>query len=351
MIIPTLPTDETIFRAAGVLQQGGLVAFPTETVYGLGADAFNPLAVARIFAVKQRPQFDPLIVHVAHMDELARVAEADSFLVRRLAEAFWPGPLTLVLPKKSAIPDIVTAGLPTVAVRIPAHGVALRLIKLAQRPVAAPSANPFGRISPTTASHVVRFLGDQVDVILDGGPCTMGMESTILSLADENLPVLLRPGAIPVEDLRRIVGDVHLPDLKLQQVAAPGMLPSHYAPRTPVRMFSENSQRSVAEWTRIGLLAFTPPANTDGFETVEVFSATGDLKEAAANLFAALHRLDEAGLDLIVAERAPQLGLGAAINDRITRAACHRRQESADTPDSDRYRQGMESKADTASSK
>jgi L-threonylcarbamoyladenylate synthase len=321
MIISTVPTDEIVFRAAGILRQGGLEAFPTETVYGLGADAFNSLAVARIFAVKQRPRFDPLIVHVAHMDELAQVAEADSSLVRRLAEAFWPGPLTLVLPKKSAIPDIVTAGLPTVAVRIPDHKLARRLIELAQRPVAAPSANPFGRISPTTAAHVARYLGDQVDMILDGGPCAVGVESTILSLVDETWPVLLRPGAIPVEGLRRIVGDVNLPDLKLQQVAAPGMLPSHYAPWTPVRMLAEDSQHGAAEGMRIGLLAFTPPADTDGFQTVEVLSTTGDLKEAAANLFAALHRLDEAGLDFIMAERAPQQGLGAAINDRITRAA------------------------------
>ena len=324
MGISELPTEETLFRAAGVLRQGGLVAFPTETVYGLGADAFNPLAVAHIFAVKQRPQFDPLIVHVAHMNELARVAEADSSLVGRLTEAFWPGPLTLVLPKKSTIPDIVTAGLPTVAVRIPDHELARRLIELAQRPVAAPSANPFGRVSPTTATHVDRFLGDQVDIILDGGPCAMGVESTILSLVDETRPVLLRPGAIPVEDLHRILGDVHLPDLKRQQVTAPGMLPSHYAPRTPVRMLWRIGSMSAAEGMRIGLLAFTPPADTDGFQTVEVLSATGDLKEAAANLFAALHRLDEAGLDLIVAERAPQQGLGVAINDRITRAACRR---------------------------
>ncbi len=319
-----LPTDQALSQAAMILQKGGLVAFPTETVYGLGADAFNPLAVARIFAVKQRPQFDPLIVHVAHIDELARVAETDSPLVGRLAKAFWPGPLTLVLPKKSAIPDIVTAGLPTVAVRIPDHKLARRLIELAQRPVAAPSANPFGRISPTTATHVACFLGDQVDMILDGGPCAVGVESTILSLVDETRPVLLRPGAIPVEDLYCILGDVHLPDRKLQQVTAPGMLPSHYAPRTPVRMRLEDSQYDAAEGMRIGLLAFTPPADTDGFQTVEVLSATGDLKEAAANLFAALHRLDEAGLDLIVAERAPQQGLGVAINDRITRAACRR---------------------------
>jgi L-threonylcarbamoyladenylate synthase len=323
MVVKTLlPTDETVFRAVRFLQQGGLVAFPTETVYGLGADAFNSIAVARIFDVKQRPLFDPLIIHIAHMDELKRLVEADSFLVRRLAEAFWPGPLTLVLPKKRSVPDIVTAGLPTVAVRIPCHGVARRLIELAECPVAAPSANPFGMLSPTTAAHVASLLGDRVDMILDGGPCTMGVESTILSLVDETRPVLLRQGAIPVEDLRRIVGDVYLPDLGRHQVEAPGMLPGHYAPRTPIRLLSEDSQPVAAEGMRIGLLAFTRPADADGFQILEVLSATGDLKEAAANLFAALHRLDEAGLDYIVAERVPQQGIGAAINDRLTRAAC-----------------------------
>lgn len=324
MVKPTEATEESLSRAAEVLRQGGLVAFPTETVYGLGADAQNPLAVARIFEVKERPRFDPLIVHVAHLEGLHPLAEADSPLVRRVAAAFWPGPLTLVLPKKGTVPDIVTAGLPTVAVRIPNHPVALRLLELAKRPVAAPSANPFGRISPTTAAHVARFLGEKVEMILDGGACTMGVESTILSLVDENRPLLLRPGAVPIEELRRIVGDVGLPDPKTQEVMAPGMLPGHYAPRTPMGMRSEGLPRRAGAGMRIGLLAFTPPADGGEFQALEVLSAAGDLKEAAANLFAALHRLDEAGLDFIVIEKVPPQGIGAAINDRLLRAACRR---------------------------
>lgn len=322
MVEPTPPTEQTLSEAARLLRHGELVAFPTETVYGLGADALNPLAVARIFEAKQRPRFDPLIVHVAHVDDLIPLAEADSRLVRRVADAFWPGPLTLVLPRKSIIPDIVTAGLPTVAVRIPGHRVALRLLERVQRPVAAPSANPFGRISPTTATHVARFLGDRVKMILDGGACAMGLESTILSLVDETRPVLLRPGAIPAEELRRVVGDVYPPDPKTKQPEAPGMLPSHYAPRTPLRMAAGYPQDGGAERMRIGLLAFTPPGDPGRFQAMEVLSETGDLKEAAANLFAALHRLDEAGLDLILVDKIPQQGIGAAINDRLTRAAC-----------------------------
>jgi L-threonylcarbamoyladenylate synthase len=320
------PTDQALSQAAAILQQGGLVAFPTETVYGLGADALNPRAVARIFDVKQRPQFDPLIVHVAREEQLGELADAGSETVKALAKAFWPGPLTLVLPRKKAVPDIVTAGLPTVAVRMPNHGVALRLIELARCPIAAPSANPFGRISPTTAAHVANFLGDQLEMIIDGGPCTMGVESTILSLVDEARPLLLRPGALPVEDLRRIVGEIHLPNPAQHSVAAPGMLPGHYAPRTPIRIFSDEVPCDILPGEkRIGMLAFTPPAAGGTFQAMEVLSSAGDLKEAAANLFAALHHLDEAGLDVILAQRVPNRGVGIAINDRLTRAA-HRGQ-------------------------
>lgn len=308
-------------RAALILRSGGLVAFPTETVYGLGADALNAAAVARIYSVKRRPRFDPLIVHVSHLESLEPLVKTDSGLVRKLAEAFWPGPLSLVLPKKDIVPDIVTAGLPTVAVRIPNQRVALKLIELSGRPIAAPSANLFGRISPTTAAHVAAFLPPQVEMILDGGPCRIGVESTILSLADDECPVLLRPGGVPLEDLQRLVGEIRLPDPANKKITAPGMLPSHYAPRTPLRILSQAVSPDHFSGKRIGLLAFKEPGDATKYHSVEILSRTGDVAEAAVNLFAALHRLDTDGLDLILAESVPETGIGFAVADRLRRAA------------------------------
>ncbi|HDZ91979.1 MAG: threonylcarbamoyl-AMP synthase [Deltaproteobacteria bacterium] len=307
-------------QGAGIIREGGLVAFPTETVYGLGADAFNPRAVARTFQVKERPLFDPLIVHVAEMGDLDALAHGLSHLASRLIEAFWPGPLTLVLPKRDTVPHIVTAGLETVAVRMPAHQVALQLIRLSQRPITGPSANLFGRISPTTARHVHDQLGDRIEGILDGGPCRVGIESTIISLADPAQPEILRAGGVSVEEIRDVIGPVRIPHGRGGPVQAPGMLLNHYSPGTPLRIL-EGHQKAPSGGCRAGLLAFKSPGNSQGYEAVEVLSREGDLQEAAANLFAALHRLDGAGLDLILAEPVPRRGLGLAIMDRLERAS------------------------------
>ncbi|HEY2250714.1 MAG TPA: L-threonylcarbamoyladenylate synthase [Planctomycetaceae bacterium] len=321
--------DSEITNAAAILRGGGLVAFPTETVYGLGANALDERAVARVFEVKARPRFDPLIVHVAEMRWLGRLTTDFPPLARRLAERFWPGPLTLVLPKTSAVPDLVTAGGLTVAIRIPDHPVALRLLRAVDLPIAAPSANPFGQISPTCAEHVREQLGPKIDLILDGGLCRVGVESTVLQLTPEG-PLLLRPGGTTLEEIEGLIGKVQLPvvsqaGLPGPALVSPGTLAQHYAPRTAlVLRTGEMASAGKAEldlgW-RVGLLAFRASDDDARFDRVEVLSRTGDLREAAANLFAALRRLDAAGLDLIVAEKCPDIGLGRALNDRLRRAA------------------------------
>jgi L-threonylcarbamoyladenylate synthase len=296
-------------RAAAQIRGGGVVAFPTETVYGLGASALDVRAVARIFEIKRRPSFDPLIVHIASARDLRRVALAEDPRARRLAQRFWPGPLTLVLPKRPAIPDLVTAGLPTVGVRVPDHPVAWRLIREAGVPIAAPSANPFGYLSPTTAEHVERHLGRDVDLILDGGPCRVGIESTVVSLVEKKV-LLLRPGGTPAEEIRRIVGSLRAARRAGQ---APGQLPSHYAPRTPLAPLGARVRG------RVGLLAYR--SARPGFAAVEVLSPAGDLREAAARLFGCLRSLDAAGLDAILYEPVPRRGLGRAILDRLRRGS------------------------------
>ncbi len=305
--------------AATLLQEGGLVALPTETVYGLGANALDPIAVAKIFAAKERPFFDPLIVHLADVDWTPRVVSEFPPVARMLAARFWPGPLTLVLPKADAIPDLVTSGLPTVAVRVPDHDLTRRVLRKANLPVAAPSANPFGRLSPTTAEHVRQLLGHRIDAILDGGPCRVGVESTILKIDGDRVK-LLRPGGIPIEEIEVLVGpiDRHNPPSS-GQPEAPGMLDSHYAPQTALKLVSEVP--SVPEWTRTGLLLLREADSHRNFAMVEILSPTGDLVIAAANFFQAMHRLDAAGLDGIVALEFPDQGLGRALNDRLRRAA------------------------------
>jgi len=304
-------------KASGIIRRAGLVAFPTETVYGLGADAFNPSAVARIFEVKNRPHFDPLIVHIADFESLEKIADKISPLAQKLMKSFWPGPLTLVLPKKAVIPDIVTAGLPTVAVRIPNHPVALELIRLADVPIAAPSANPFGYLSPTTALHVESQLGDKVDFILDAGACSIGIESTILDLSGDT-PTLLRPGGVTLEALEAVMGPIslHRGD-GMEKPKAPGLLSQHYSPRTPIRMLGS---LPLNAHEKKGLLAFKSLPKAGIFEMTEVLSSAGDLSEAAINLFSCLHRLDQAGLDRIYVEPVPEMGLGKAIMDRLRRA-------------------------------
>jgi L-threonylcarbamoyladenylate synthase len=310
--------NRTIYRAAEIIKEGGIVAFPTETVYGLGADAFNPLAVARIFEVKRRPYFDPLIIHVANPSNVEELVIEIPSNARKLIEKLWPGPLTVVLFKEENIPDIVSAGLPTVAIRMPNHSMALALIKECKCPIAAPSANPFGYLSPTTAEHVRDQLGDQVDLILDGGPCPVGVESTILSFLEEK-PRLLRPGGVSLEEIESIIGKVEISPVE-DRPSAPGMLLRHYAPRTPIVLDWNEKNLNLYRDKNIGLLVFQEPKDNLKFHSVEVLSTKGDLREAAANLFAAIRRLDALNLDLIVAESIPEVGLGRAIMDRLQRA-------------------------------
>ncbi len=319
-----VPAEPNIEQAARQIDAGGLVAFPTETVYGLGANAFDAIAVARIFELKARPQFDPLIVHIADVADVECLATSFPHAARVLVEQFWPGPLTVVLPKQPIVPDIVTAGLPSVAIRLPDHPIALALIRAARVPIAAPSANPFGRVSPTTAAHVDEQLDERLEWILDGGPCRVGVESTIVSFLGPT-PSLLRPGGVPLEVLEAAIGPVTvhpsaIPSSAADRPLAPGQLASHYAPSTPLQLLI-NSDASQFRGQRVGLLSFRSPSNRTGWAAIEVLSERGDLGEAAANLFAAIRRLDAAGLDLIIAEPLPEAGLGNAIMDRLRRAS------------------------------
>jgi L-threonylcarbamoyladenylate synthase len=312
--------DEAIHQAAEIIKRGGIVAFPTETVYGLGANVFNPLAVARVFEVKGRPYFDPLIVHVATYTDLDKLVTEIPSDAKKLMERFWPGPLTVVLLKKEEVPDIVTAGLPTVAVRMPKHPMTLSLIELTDCPIVGPSANPFGYLSPTTAGHVQDQLGDQIDCILDGGPCEVGVESTIVSFFEKR-PMLLRSGGVPLEEIGSIIGRVEIRPINEEKPFAPGMLPRHYAPRTPIVLDWSKKDLDSYKDKKIGFLAFQEQKNFLKFHQIEVLSKKGDLREAAANLFSAIRRLDAHNLDLILAEAVPEIGLGRAIMDRLRRAS------------------------------
>jgi L-threonylcarbamoyladenylate synthase len=311
-------TDDAIRLAARLLREGRLVAFPTETVYGLGADATNGRAVAAIFAAKGRPRFNPLIVHLAGIAEAQRHAEFTP-LAHRLAAAFWPGPLTLVLERsaQSDLSDLVSAGLATVALRVPDHPIAQALLAAVERPLAAPSANRSGRLSPTRAEHVEADLGDAAALILDGGPTAHGLESTVIDARGES-PVLLRSGAVTAETIEDVLGASLLRRMPAgAQPVAPGQLASHYAPRAMLRLGATDVKEGEA------LLAFGPDAPPTSGPTINL-SATGDLIEAAANLFAALRALDETGAKTIAVMPIPQRGLGEAINDRLRRAAAPR---------------------------
>jgi L-threonylcarbamoyladenylate synthase len=320
----TCPIGTDVPHAASILRNGGLVAFATETVYGLGVNALDANAVASVFEVKNRPRFDPLIVHVNDPIWLERLATDVPEEARQLADRFWPGPLSLVLPKANVVPDLVTAGLPTVAVRIPDHPLALDLLRQSDLPVAAPSANPFGCLSPTCAEHVARHLGNRIDYILDGGNCKVGIESTVLKVGNGE-PVLLRPGGLPLEEIEAVIGPVTIAAETEKQVSeaqlSPGRLLKHYAPQTKLIIVPDFKSLTNPQEKSIGLLSLRPITETISATACEVLSQTGDLREAAANFFAAFRRLDAMDLDLIAAMPFPKIGLGHALNDRLQRAA------------------------------
>jgi L-threonylcarbamoyladenylate synthase len=307
--------DGAIAEAARLLRGGGLVAFPTETVYGLGADASNGRVVARIFEAKGRPRFNPLIVHVTSLAEAQRHARFGAAALK-LAQAFWPGPLTLVLPRATdcRLSELVSAGLDTVALRVPAHPVAAKLLAASGVPVAAPSANASGRITATTAQHVAQSLGGKADLILDGGAAPLGLESTVIGF-DGDQPVLLRAGAIARGEIEAVAGP--LAAAQSGKVQSPGQLASHYAPRAALRLDAMTVKPDEA------LLAFGP-LTPSGARVALNLSVAGDLKEAAANLFAMLHTLDASGARSIAVMPVPDSGLGEAINDRLRRAASPR---------------------------
>ncbi|MCP4136903.1 MAG: threonylcarbamoyl-AMP synthase [bacterium] len=316
------PTDENIEKAAAIIRSGGLVSFPTETVYGLGSDAFNPVAVTKIFEAKERPFFDPLIVHIAEMAQLEELTPEISQTVKNIADKFWPGPLTIVVPKSDKVPQIVTSGLETVAVRMPKHEVAHKLIQRSGTAITAPSANPFGYLSPTRALHVQNQLGNRVDMILDGGDCEVGVESTIVKIEqDRNL--LLRPGGIAVEELEKILGTIERSVTPGERPNAPGQLPWHYSPATPLKIVDKIDHMYLTE-KNAGFLLFKSPAIDFPRERTEILSPQGEIHEAAANLFSSLHRLDSLNLAVLYAEAIPETGLGLAIMDRLRKASQRR---------------------------
>lgn len=310
---------ENIKSAAAEIRNGNLVAFPTETVYGLGADGLNPIAAAKIFKAKNRPSFNPLILHVADHAMLEKIVEIKSDKIDKLIEEFWPGPLTLVIDKTEMVPEIITAGHPTVAVRMPSHPVALELIKEAGTPIAAPSANAFSQLSPTKAEHVVNQLGENVDVILDGGECNVGVESTIIKITEDEV-ILLRPGGLAVEKIENIVGKVLPKKMDTNSPIAPGMLPFHYSPRIPLKNINSVDLNRI-DPNKTACLFFDKNGTGQTFEVEKYLSESGDLTEAAANLFAYLHELEAMEVDLILFEEVEEVGLGKAIMDRLRKAS------------------------------
>jgi len=319
-----------IEKAISDLETGALVAIPTETVYGLAANALDAKAVAQIFAVKNRPTFDPLIVHGASMERIVPLVKEFPAWARTLAEKFWPGPLTLLLPRREAIiPDLVTAGSATVAVRVPRHPLTLSLLEKLSFPLAAPSANPFGYVSPTRAQHVVEQLGTKVAYVLDGGACEVGLESTIVGWKD-NLPTVFRLGGLSVEILESVLGKIVVLPQSSSNPIAPGMLESHYAPHTPFHVGSiPELLKKYEKSSRIGVLTLRSYFPQISSSLQLQLCERGDLSEAGQRLFAAMRELDALKLDCIMAEKVPDEGLGRAINDRLVRAAARRRRYGA----------------------
>jgi L-threonylcarbamoyladenylate synthase len=315
-----ISTDRT--AAVELLRKGEIVALPTETVYGLAADAFNPIAVAKIFEAKERPRFDPLIVHLPNrewMEKIVNLPAGDTQLILKLAKKFWPGPFTIVLPKREIVPDIVTAGLDTVAVRMSANSAFAEIVHELDQPLAAPSANRFGRVSPTTAQHVLDELDGRIPLIIDAGPTQHGIESTIVRVRENSIDILRR-GLITAEQLSKFA-KINIVASPEQKISAPGQLLSHYAPKTPLRLIDSAELFSHQNNQRAGLLAWRSVRAERKFVAVRRLSERQDLREAAANLFRCLRELDALGLDVIVAERVPSRGLGAAILDRLERAS------------------------------
>lgn len=313
LVTRVVSPPDGISEAVQVLRNGGLLGLPTETVYGLGGPALDPLACARIFEAKDRPLSDPLIVHIPEIAWLKRLASAGP-LALRLAEEFWPGPLTLVVPRRPVVPDIVTSGQETVAIRMSGHPVFQEVAKEFGEPIAAPSANRFGRISPTTAEHVMKELSGRIPLVVDGGICSHGIESTIVLVKDEGMGIL-RHGPITTEQLAEYGPLCET----TPNVAAPGRLKSHYAPRTPLTLVPAADLDKVATKDSKGLLAWSHSGV--GFGVVEHLSRGQDMREAAANLYAAMRRLDDAGMERIIAEELPATGLGMAVMERLTKAA------------------------------
>ena len=315
-------------KAVELLNNEELVAIPTETVYGLAGNIFSEKAVKAIFETKERPFFNPLIVHIPNIDYLETIVEAIPEKAKLLAEAFWPGPITLVLKKKSIIPDLITGGKETVAVRIPNHPLTLELLNQLDFPLAAPSANPFNRISPTKAEHVESYFKDKIKMVLDGGACKSGIESTIIGFENDE-PIIYRLGSTSIEAIEAVVGAIEIKNSSAEHgrgqedVApdAPGMLERHYAPKTKTILTSHLKEAVEANKNlRIGLLTYNDILNDDAIHFKIILSESKNLEEAASKLYDALHQLDQQDLDLIIAERLPDYGLGKSINDRLTRA-------------------------------
>lgn len=307
-------------KAKTILENNNLIAIPTETVYGLAGNIYNEIAITKIFEIKKRPFFNPLIVHLHSFEQLEEIAVNIPKKAKILAVTFWPGSLTLVLTKKVGISDLITAGKNTVAVRIPNHPLTLDLLKSLPFPLAAPSANPFGRISPTSAKHVADYFPDELQMVLDGGNCENGIESTIIGFENEEA-ILYRYGSIPVEEIEKIIGPIKIKVSVENTPNAPGMLEKHYAPQTKT-ILTSNSDEAIElhKKLKIGLILFQKKMQYPENCSIEVLSDNGNFKEAAANLYAAMHRLDSMNLDLIIIEKFPDIDLGKSINDRLRRA-------------------------------
>ncbi len=310
-----------IYKAAQLLHHEEVVAIPTETVYGLAGNVFSEKAISKIFELKKRPHTNPLIVHIGSKEQLYEIATEVPELAKRLSDKFWPGPLTLVLKKNMNIPDLVTGGKDTVAIRMPNHPEALKLLNLLSFPLAAPSANPFGSISPTAATHVAHYFDGVLPMVFDGGVCHEGIESTIIGFEDE-MPVVYRLGSTTIEAIQDEIGVVQIKNFNKANPEAPGMMAKHYAPKTRTFLTQNMSDAIIEnEGKRIGLLLFDSQVMNTQIIHQEVLSPQGNLKEAASNLFAAMHRLDDLALDIIIAQKFPDYDLGIAINDRLSRAA------------------------------